>query len=474
MVELFFALLELVLICYLLVRRPLSAVWAVLILSTTTGFLGRLAFYISGGSSPPLDFVRFATEVGVVLVALKAFFARDIVHNRTTRLFDALFWACLIFFSLTVLNIFFVGPKATIWGWRWTCLPMLMYIVGRAIGSKDRSMLLGDRALIGLLLLQAFYGATQALVGLLPHERFWIANMPEMARDAANVEGGMFIAGKWRFPALTTGHTYFSYLVAFLFLWTLFSPHKQPGLRRLRWLAMFVAVGAVIATGERAGLGMIAAGTLIALALKVRRQFGRGTIVLGVALAGIAALAISQIDLRSIPKTEANVVVVRILELANPLQAETVRWRLQVVWPEALERLAENPLGYGLGSYQTTRDNQAQVATGEGSYFPPHNTYLQIALESGLPGLLLFLILLIRYAGFLLQAAVRHGSPFAARALAVLVAVVAIGMFNPVQPPLTLFFWFSLGLTVSSLARTLPVAAPVVAPSGAMGQAAAD
>ena len=176
------------------------------------------------------------------------------------------------------------------------------------------------------------------------------------------------------------------------------------------------------------------------------------------------AVGVSQIDSQRIPKTEGNIVVVRTLELLNPLQAETVRWRLQSVWPEALERVWANPFGYGLGSYQTTRDNQVEVDSGTGFYFPPHNAYLQLTLETGVIGGLLYVLLLLCYGWYLVRVAVRHGSPYVARALAVLLAVSALGMFNPVQPPLTLFFWFSMGLTVSCLARTVPAYAAVAAP----------
>jgi O-antigen ligase len=82
------------------------------------------------------------------------------------------------------------------------------------------------------------------------------------------------------------------------------------------------------------------------------------------------------------------------LELANPSKAVTVQGRVSEIWPIAWERFVSNPFGYGLGSFHTTRLN---ALMGYDFFIPPHNMYFQIALETGVIGLLCFLILIWYY-----------------------------------------------------------------------------
>ncbi len=118
-------------------HKLLTRVLLLLACSTITGIFSRLALYISG-SSAPLDFIKFSIEVSIIVCALQLFKRRPIPGNRMVIIMDWLMAATFLFFTLCAFNLIFVGPGITIGGWRWTCIPMLMYFVARRIKRPEQ------------------------------------------------------------------------------------------------------------------------------------------------------------------------------------------------------------------------------------------------------------------------------------------------------------------------------------------------
>lgn len=450
MVDLFFGVGHLLVLFYLLIRRPISGIFTLLILSTTTGFFSRLALYLSKAEAP-FDFVRFAIEIGVIAYATLSLLRQNKHKHIPHTGIDLLVWANLIFCTLCMFNFSLAGPQVTLWGWRWTCLPMLLYFVGRAIPYSEVYAKRFNQMFIVLILLQSTYAIIQT-IGLPPYDRYWLnLYLQQGSQTRSMIEDGVYIAGRLRYPSLAVGHTYFSYILAVAFLWVLLTPAKSLKYPYLKYAALLSATICIIVTAERVAIGMIAIGIGVAIAMQMRRQLGRWLFLFSSIIILCGLLALSTIDTQSIPKTENTVVFVRILELVNPLKAETVRWRLESVWPMAIQRIIENPLGYGLGTYETIRSNQEQFDAGIGYYFPPHNTYLQHALETGVIGLLLYLWLMFAYYKRLLRLYIKYRYKFIVNALALTFPVLLLGLFDPVQPPLTFFFWFAMGFTMNRI-----------------------
>jgi len=455
MLDLLFGIGHLLVLLYFLIRRPTTGIFTLLILSTTTGFFSRLALYLSKAWAP-FDFIRFSIEVGIIFYAAFSALRQTKRQNKSNSI-DILVWANLIFCTICMFNFSLAGPQVTLWGWRWTCLPMILYFLGRNIPYSEVYTKHFNQMFVVLLFLQSVYAIIQATIGLPPHDQYWLnLYIQQGTQTRSMIEDGIYIAGRVRYPSLTVGHTYFSYILAASFLWVLLTPAKTLRYPRLKHITLLIGIICIIVTAERVAIGMIAIGIGVAIAMQMRRQFGRWLFLFSSVIILFGLLALSTIDTQAIPKTENNVVVVRILELVNPLKAETVRWRLEIVWPEAMTRIIENPLGYGLGTYETIRFNQEQFDAGIGYYFPPHNTYVQRALETGVIGLLLYLWLMFAYCRMLVRAYIKYRYKFVVNALALTFAVLLLGLFDPVQPPLTLFFWFTMGFTIRriSIARS--------------------
>lgn len=453
MIELAIGLLLVGLVNIIYRRRPLTRIFLLLACSTITGLLNRLALYISGKSAP-LDFVRFAVELSILLCTLQMLKQKPLPGPKMVRIVDWLVAANFLFSTLCALNIIFVSPGVTIGGWRWTCIPMLLYFLARRIQRPDQVINKFLYLLIGLLVMQSAYAIYQGTVGLPVFDEFWYASNPELTEGELTIQGGSFIAGRPRYPAMFTSYGQFTYVFAFMLLWIIFTPVNTCDLRRKKRLSILLAFVCLMVTAERVAAGMIVVGVATYFTINLLKRIGWTGVVLSLMTLLIIMISVARtVNVNSISWESDTVVKKRLLELANPLQASTVKWRLEEQWPLLFPLVAKNPFGYGLGSFQTTRLNQS--GQGFSQFTSPHNMYLQTVLETGVIGLLLFLLLIFYYFWFILKASRKlKDRKFVARnSIVTLVPILVLGMVNPLQPPLTLFMWFSMGMTVSWVAE---------------------
>jgi len=129
--------------------------WKLLILLVSVnGLLGRIALYFAG-QEPRFDFLAVAIEFGTLLLVCRIFFVRKTGTSvRMDKPADRAVLVYLAFSSLFALNIFTAGPVASIWGWRWVCIPILLYFVGRSVIQSEadiRSLFSFLSALLAIL-----------------------------------------------------------------------------------------------------------------------------------------------------------------------------------------------------------------------------------------------------------------------------------------------------------------------------------
>ena len=163
---------------------------------------------------------------------------------------------------------------------------------------------------------------------------------------------------------------------------------------RLSWsltalwaVAVLVMLSAMVITGSRGAVMALSAGTAVVL---LGRYRVRG---LAIVVALLIGLLLIPNPLRS--RFEAEHAI-------NP-----VAYARMNMWMQAGHIIAEHPFGIGFGLYQYIYPQHAFPVEGEIARYgkvaqTPHNEYLQIGVELGIPGLLLFCWGLIRVgqAGF--------------------------------------------------------------------------
>lgn len=143
-------------------------------------------------------------------------------------------------------------------------------------------------------------------------------------------------------------------------------------------LPMAVAALTLLATtrtGSRGGLLALVAGTAVVVAFR----FGRKGLLAGALLIGIVL---------SVPNPLSD--RIRAEHSVNPVGY--ARWQM---WERAAHQIAKHPLGVGLGLYQYTYPQNAFPIEGRVARYgytaqTPHSEYVQIAVEMGVPAILVF------------------------------------------------------------------------------------
>jgi len=129
----------------------------------------------------------------------------------------------------------------------------------------------------------------------------------------------------------------------------------------------------------------------------------------------------------------------------NPTEEDNFQWRVQNRWGYFLEKVLSNPiLGVGEAA-DLTLGRRANT---------PHNAYLEIAVKSGIPALVVFLSFItiaMRRAFYVVKS--RKGDSYGGLAIGILCGIVAVciasivdGHFtNPTVQP---WLWVTIGLSV--------------------------
>lgn len=223
--------------------------------------------------------------------------------------------------------------------------------------------------------------------------------------------------------------------------------------------AAMLGIVAVILTFSRAGFLTLAATGLMLFAVLVRRKSaGAAGLLLVIALTVPVLTPAGYVDrLSTITNIEA--------DRTGSAQG---RWQDFIV---AAEVVARNPItGVGIGNDMIALNRQR----GEETWRSVHNAYLQYAVDLGLPGLLLFVLLHIlcfrtaraverRAAG---DPALRHLAHLAAGIQISLAAFFVAAMFHPIAYQFYFFTIAGLAVALKNACRTEAAAAgfPVAAP----------
>lgn len=129
------------------------------------------------------------------------------------------------------------------------------------------------------------------------------------------------------------------------------------------------------------------------------------------------------------------------------------------IWPEVVERIAAAPLtgyGFGRGLFRHALTDEFQ----NGLIWHAHNLFLDTALQTGLPGLLLFLLLLAVVAREGWGAARASDDAIAAYGIALLGLLTGMVVRNMTDTMLVrqnaLFFWAVAGFLIGSIRAGRP------------------
>jgi O-antigen ligase len=219
-----------------------------------------------------------------------------------------------------------------------------------------------------------------------------------------------------------------------------------------RWLAALAGVlcaVAVVGTEVRIALiaSVVAVTVVLALQSSVRSRPGPRLGTTLFALAGSVGVGIATFTVlaESTPGSAD-----RFSRIFRPSEDPSFGVR-QTRWPEALEIVSDNPLGLGLGVAGRGASAQQYVTLGATN---TDNSYIQVALEQGIPALILLVLALVVLIVGMGRRAIRARDPeHAAAALGATASLVALLplMYTGLSlggPPVVLV-WVLMGLALS-------------------------
>jgi putative inorganic carbon (HCO3(-)) transporter len=372
--------------------------------------------------------------------------------------------AGLPFFPTTLLGLLLIGTIAV--------------AVGKGLLAQKKVLVstgvdIPTIAFFVLVLLAALFSvARSGSLSVLPlyglyFIAFYLASVLPRPRDISWLLGGLLLAGAlsallglWQYKSgIQTSLSWIDIKQAEDIRTRIFGPFDNPNIFA-EYLTFILPAGLVLLVTERRWLGRVIWGTVLALAAAALvLTFSRGgwlaavaaVLVLGLLweprlLVAVAALTVLM------PTVASDQVMQRASSIGS-LEDSSNTFRLSI-WVAALSMIRSYWFtGIGLG---TAAFNQVypQFMIAGTPAIHTHNLYLQLALELGMPGLLVFLWLLVAVLARSLRALPRLSYRNRGVLTALMAGLAGFLLHGAVDnvwysPKLALLFWVMLGLTVS-------------------------
>ncbi len=301
----------------------------------------------------------------------------------------------LLFSAIAFLSIF--NPSNSILvglgGFERNILPnMLILFLAADIFKSEREIRILLYVLLWVGIVSVLYGLGQYIVGIFPWETRWFQEIG----FSQNTSGWLTIGLRgieFRIFSIFYYRTdfYFTNVLIFTLLYAsnMFSAGPARG---LKYFYYFIWLAMMVVTFERTPFIM----TLLAAAIVFLFQATPRRRKIFVAVA--ATLFIGSYSVLTLGKSYLEnsgvASLIRLAELTNPLQAESIVDRTDNFWGPSLTLIKENPMGIGIGQGSGTKAS-GLVSLSDSGNIRSHNELLQKTLETGIPGAIVFVILLI-------------------------------------------------------------------------------
>lgn len=325
-------------------------------------------------------------------------------------------------------------------GARSIAIPLLLLV---AVGSGHLTRR-DERVLIAIGVagwtLNVVLASRQWLVGFTGAELTWIHS----------TRSTYLVGDQIRLLGATRSNQDFAFLVAIAFpavvacaLARGASWRWRSGFVLLALATVAVLFGSLVRSGLVAGsLGAVGAALALARDPSARSRVVAGVVALVLVVSFVGSVGAGLV----LNEHKAHTLQTRVASIFTPGQDYAFQQRQTQVWPHALREIAAHPLGAGAGSAGPLSQARDDAPLGP---LVPDDGYLLIAVQYGIPGLALFVLVLALIAAELWRRA-RHGALAAAAAfgavLALCVAMVTGNFVSLISPTCAWAVLLGLGL----------------------------
>ena len=269
---------------------------------------------------------------------------------------------------------------------------MLILFLAADIFKSQRDIRILLCTLLWVGIVSVLYGLGQFMVGIYPWEVKWFQEVA----FAQNTAGWLTIGLRgieFRIFSIFYYRTdfYFTNVLIFTLLYAgnMFSAGPA---RWLKYLYYLIWIVMMLITLERTPfiMSMLAVAVVFLFQTTPRRR-KIFLISVGVLLIGsYSTLVLGESYLKNSGVSS----LIRLAELTNPLEAGSIHDRADNYWGPSIEHIKENPMGLGIGQGSGTKASGRVSLTATGN-IRTHNEILQKALETGILGVVAFIILMI-------------------------------------------------------------------------------
>ena len=305
-----------------------------------------------------------------------------------TRLLLGLFSIVAFLTIFNPANSLIVG----LGGFERNVLPnMLIMLTASFLFTSKESLTKITKALIILGLISCVYGIGQYLLGLYPWEKSWILYVA----FKENTHGWLTIGlsgVEFRLFSIFYNYMDFTFCNVLIFLMAIsYGPGLSSKWQKWRYLYLILWIVVLALSLERMPMIMTMVGTGAVYLLRSSKAKRKKVLMIGT-LATACFFVTLNLAEPLLKSTDAHKFI-RLAELTNPLSADSISDRMNRKWRPAINTIAANPLGVGIGFGSQTLANS--TASKSNHWVEPHNELLQKTLETGVIGGFIFLILLI-------------------------------------------------------------------------------
>lgn len=384
-----------------------------------------------------------------LLVMLMAIFlARSILAGKSI-IEDSLDRYILAYLAVTFVYIFVNknGIIVGVYGARMTMFPIFMYFLAKAYFINSSRFSSFFRLIIIFSLIEIGYGFYQYIFGYPYFDLIRLRDFPELEEVMLWMDKGSMMGFRKLF-SMSGGsyHLFYPLAIFFIIGINVFKHFTQNVINKFLLYAFFLSFIPLLLLGtERTPIAMIIIGLAVSMLDYSNKQvFFKGVVV----ATSIIILSLIILKLLSpILEATGQLRFVRIAELLNPTEADTVQSRMTIHWKDSIDYIIETRgLGVGIGASSEV----GKRANPDAFTYKTHNMFLATALETGLIGLTVFLLLFVKIIRNLIQILKGTFNAFEkqlARALLGCIAAISTsGLFNiPLTYHLGIFFWFLIG-----------------------------
>ncbi len=373
----------------------------------------------------------------------------DLVSGRSvgrgrTRILLAMF--CLVAFAsiFNPVNSLLNGAA----GFERNILPNMMVLFLTASvfnGTRDLRKLVNSLLVLGLI--SCLYTFGQFYLGIYPWEKDWFLQVAFKETTSGWLTVGLR-GLEFRVFSIFYGYMDFAFTNVLIFAVALaYRADWNARWRRVRW-AYFIAWFAVLLLSlERMPLVMSL--VVMAAIYYFRSSPNRRKVVVWSAIAGFIIIFVAINAAGPYLRSTGAAKYIRLAELANPFTAGSIGIRSEQNWGPTIDVVKSNLLGIGMGfGSQTKFSNAVKTDLQMG----PHNELLQKALETGLIGSLVYLLLWLSVFRDARQLSKGKDPPrrFAHGIMAVTLAFWLCSMVNlPFSGSSGLAYWFMAGVVIA-------------------------